>query len=79
MELIESSAWRQGAGERPSRIVLHNVGGWQPFATHIEVQAEDGSCFCVAGHYFKGSTAATYDFQKRVAAEASRYIFSDVS
>ena len=72
MQIIESSAWRQGSGEDPSRIVLRNLGGHQPFATHIEVRRLSGETFCVSGHYFTDSMAATEDFQKRVARELDR-------
>ena len=70
--LIESSAWRQGKGEDPSRIVLRNVGGYQPFATHIEVRRPSGETFTVVGHYFVGIMDATMDFQQRVAHEIDK-------
>jgi hypothetical protein len=55
-----------GNGSLRSQVVLREVGGVEPFVTHLRVFRGDGSFFHTWGHYFKSEAAAREDFQKRV-------------
>lgn len=54
----------------PCRIVLREVGGFLPFATHLKVYPRDEAAvkepYHVEGHYFEQLEEATRDFGERV-------------
>lgn len=60
----------EGSGMLPTRIVLREIGGFQPFTTHLKVYPRDGGPlrepYLIWGHYFKTLEAAEADYHKRL-------------
>ena len=54
-------------GCEKSRVVLHEVGGYQPFVTHVDVIKDGWPAYSglIWGHYFSDAEAARADFEKR--------------
>jgi len=61
------SPWRRGPGRLPNRVVMHrhdgDVDGW---ATHLEVEHEDGHRSTCWGHYGLSYAEAIDDYLERV-------------
>ena len=58
-----------GDSQLPARVVLHHVGGVEPYVTHVEV-LDRGTLEhrdYVWGHYFTDYQEAVKDFADRVA------------
>lgn len=69
METIMNTPWHQRPGEVETRVILRNMGGYQPYATHIECRSLSGTTYCVHGHYFVNLDSAIVDYGTRVARE----------
>ena len=45
--------------------MLREVGGHQPFVTHVEVHPPDGKPYLIWGHYYGELERAFADFENR--------------
>ena len=70
--VMVASAVKIEEGLRPSRIVLRSVGGYEPWATHLETLKFDPKTGRLVheefhwGHYFEKREQAEIDFHARV-------------
>lgn len=63
--LQASRAHRAGGGSLRHRYVLRQVGGYEPWVTHLQCWHEDGRSFFADGRYFRTLRAAAEDFDER--------------